>query len=833
MRSIVHSSSQSCIESLLLLVYLRIFVIIIMQDFQAIEEKWKKRWEEDKVYATDQPSFGKKKAYILDMFPYPSGAGLHVGHSSQYIGTDIYSRYMRMTGHAVLHPMGWDSFGLPAENYAIKTGTHPRVSTMQNVENFKRLFGMHGLDYDWDREINTTDPEYYKWTQWIFLQMFKKDLAYEAQMPINWCPNDKTGLANEEVVNGECERCGHKVEQKTLRQWVLKITEYAERLLEDLDELDWPESLKEMQRNWIGKSIGTTFSFDALLAGETQIDGSIDVFTTRIDTVFGVTYVAIAPEHELLDQLTTADMDAQVKEYVRISGLKTQLERTELQKEKTGVFTGSYARNPFNGELVPIYVCDYVLGFYGTGAVMAVPAHDERDWEFARQYDLPIKEVLTDDEGESHTAEGAFTSPGRLVASGDFTGLTTEEAKLKMTEWLEEQGYGEKTVNYKLRDWVFSRQRYWGEPIPLIHCDSCGVVPVPEDQLPLTLPEVEKYEPTGTGESPLAAIDDWVHTECPSCAGDAKRETNTMPQWAGSCWYYLRYLDPKNDKALADPEILKEWLPVDTYVGGVEHAVLHLLYARFWHKFLFDIGAVPNKEPFQKLVNQGLIQAEGGGKMSKSKGNVINADETIQEVGADVLRLHLSFLGPYEDNKPWSTKAMQGVKRFVGKVWSLAEKLEDREPTKEELHALHTAIGKVGPDYKTFNFNTAVSHLMVCANSFSEGETLSKAVFLDYLKILAPMAVFMAEELWEQLGQKGSIHLAEWPEYQPELAVKDEVTYAVQVNGKVRGTFTAGKDISKDEALDLARDTEGVAKYLEEGVKKEIFVPGKLVSFVV
>jgi len=896
-----------------------------IETIRAIEKKWQQEWSTMDLYTTKEPSFGVKKLYILDMFPYPSGAGLHVGHLSGWLGTDVYSRYHRMNGTAVLHPMGWDAFGLPAENYAIKTGVHPKITTKENVDNFRKQLAEISIDYDWSREVNTTDPSYYKWTQWIFLQLFKKGLAYEAKLPINWCTSCLTGLANEEVVNGgECERCGSRVEQKMLRQWVLKITEYAERLLEDLDDLDWPESIKEMQRNWIGRSTGCTFHFEAYHAGETKLDEVISVFTTRIDTAFGVTFMAIAPEHPLVDQLTLADRKEEVDAYVEQAKKKSQLERTELQKKKTGVFTGSYAKNPFDGTMVPVYVCDYVLGFYGTGAVMAVPAHDERDWEFAEEHDLDITRVVTplehreledfdamykkadkkvrqvvddiearsitpvgkddekafpekradwlaylekkgmvDDRGAPNkeardayelwssflcTTKGkewmcthqdlmrkAFTDDGMVMASGEFSGLPSDEARRAMITWLESKGLGEGTVNYKLRDWVFSRQRYWGEPIPLVHCDGdCGVVPIPESELPLELPEVEEYQPTGTGESPLAAIEDWVTTTCPSCGGPGKRETNTMPQWAGSCWYYLRFIDPDNDEALADPQKLREWLPVDMYVGGAEHAVLHLLYSRFWHKVLYDIGAVPTKEPFQTLKNQGLILAEDGSKMSKSKGNVVNPLEVVEKHGSDVFRMYMYFMGPYEAAKPWSSSKIQGIERFLQKLYRCHSFMLGGEADKEEAMMLHKTIKKVTEDIEAFSFNTAISQCMVFVNAVLDKKHVTKKSYMTFLQLLAPFAPHATEELWQRIGGEGSIHQSTWPRYEEAYTVQDIITIVVQINGKIRGEFEASKEISKEDAIAEAKNLEGVQKYLEGAeIRKEIYVPGKLVSLVV
>jgi len=685
---------------------------------KTIEQKWQEFWDKDKTYkcTEDNKVIKEKRFYCLDMFPYPSGAGLHVGHPEGYTASDILSRYKRMQGFNVLHPMGWDAFGLPAENYAIKTGTQPKVSTQKNIETFKRQIKSIGFSYDWSREIDTTDPDYFKWTQWIFLKLFEKGLAYEAVVPINWCPSCKTGLSNEEVADGKCDRCGTAVTRKDLKQWMLKITAYADRLLDGLDKLDWPESIKLQQKNWIGKSIGAEVDF--------KIDGfkeSLRVFTTRPDTLFGATYMVLAPEHPLVLEITADDNTNEVTEYIEKSRQKSDLEREHLIKSKTGVFTGAYAINPVNDRKIPIWISDYVLLTYGTGAIMAVPAHDERDFEFATKFGLKITQVVSKD-GKSIELTEAYVEDGIAVNSGPYNGLTTAEFKEKITKELEIKGQGKKTINYKLRDWVFSRQRYWGEPIPVVHCPKCGVVAVPESELPLKLPEVKKYEPTGTGESPLAGIKDWVNTKCPKCKGPAKRETNTMPQWAGSNWYFLRYLDPKNGKALADKEKIKYWMPVDHYIGGAEHAVLHLLYSRFWYKFLFDIGIVPTDEPFQKLTNQGLILAEDGQKMSKSLGNVINPDDVIGEHGADAFRMFEMFMGPLEMVKPWSTQGILGISRFLEKVWRLYDKgqgISDKglgagDKGLETL--LHKTIKKVGEDIENLRFNTAISAMMILVN---------------------------------------------------------------------------------------------------------------------
>ncbi|MDD4012452.1 MAG: leucine--tRNA ligase, partial [Sphaerochaetaceae bacterium] len=783
--------------------------------FKEIEEKWQKYWEDNKTFrATEDPSFPKeKRAYVLDMFPYPSGAGLHVGHPEGYTATDIYCRFLRMNGFNVLHPMGFDSFGLPAENYAIETGTPPKVTTERNIANFTRQIKSIGLSYDWDREVATHAVEYYRWTQWIFLQLYKKGLAYESQEPINWCPHCKTGLANEEVKEGRCERCGTQVTRRNIRQWVLKITDYAEALLRDLEELDWPESVKIMQRNWIGRSEGASVVF--------QLDGlkeTLEVFTTRPDTLFGATYMVVSPEHPLISKITSASQKEAVEQYIKQASLKSDLERTDLAKDKTGVFSGTYAINPLTGTKIPVWIADYVLISYGTGAIMAVPAHDTRDWDFAKKFNLPIVEVL---KSEVDVQEQAWTEDGIHVNSGFLDGLNKADAIDKVTDYLSEKGIGHKTVNFKLRDWLFSRQRYWGEPIPLVHCKHCGIVPVPEDQLPLELPKVDKYEPTGTGEGPLAGIEDWVNTTCPVCGGPAKRETNTMPQWAGSCWYYLRYCDPHNDKAFVDPEKEKYWMPVNLYVGGVEHAVLHLLYSRFWHKVLFDLGLVSTSEPFHKLVNQGMItsyayqrpdkvlvpadkveKTEDGrflemetgteltqviAKMSKSLKNVINPDAIINEYGADSMRLYEMFMGPLQLSKPWSTTGISGIWRFLDRIWRLNEEHPRADiPVPADLEKLmHKSIKKITEDTRTLNFNTAISQMMVMVNEFYKLETLPRSAWTDFILLLSPYAPHLSEELWSLEGHKESLAYASWPVYEEHLTKDTEIEVVIQVNGKV------------------------------------------------
>ena len=832
--------------------------------FNEIEKKWQKYWEENKTYkVTEDPSFPKdKRRYVLDMFPYPSGAGLHVGHPEGYTATDIYSRYLTMNGYNVLHPMGFDAFGLPAENYAIKTGTHPYTTTKKNIENFRRQLKSLGFSYDWDREISTCDEEYYHWTQWIFEKLYEKGLAYEANTPINWCPSCKTGLANEEVKEGRCERCGEKVEKKNIRQWILKITAYADRLLEDLDSLDWPESVKAMQRNWIGRSEGAsvTFKIDGL-------DESLEVYTTRCDTLFGATYMVIAPEHRLVKELTTAEQKDAVEKYIEETKHKSDLERTDLAKDKTGVFSGSYAINPVNGKKIPIWIADYVLISYGTGAIMAVPAHDDRDWEFAKKFGLPIIEVL---KSEVDVQTQAWTEDGIHVNSSWLDGLNKKDAIEKMLEWLEKNGCGHKAVNYKLRDWVFSRQRYWGEPIPLVHCPECGTVLVPEDELPLTLPEVEKYEPSGTGESPLVNVPSWVNCECPKCYGPAKRETNTMPQWAGSCWYYLRFIDPHNHDAFVDPEKEKYWMPVSLYVGGTEHAVLHLLYSRFWHNVLYDLGLVSTKEPFQKLVNQGMItsfayqkknkslvpvdkvkEVEPGkfieedtgeevnqviAKMSKSLKNVINPDDFIKNYGADSVRMYEMFMGPLTESKPWATNGFMGVYRFLDRIWRIISerKIEDIEPSKDIDRLTHKTVKKVTEDTETLNFNTAISQMMVLVNEINKLEVVPKKTLETLALLLSPYTPHLAEEMWEMLGHNPSISKEKWPTYDASKCVDDEVEIVIQINGKLRSKIMMSNNCDKETLLNAAKNDEKAKTWLDgKTIIKEIVVPNKLVNIVV
>jgi len=758
------------------------------------------------------------------MFPYPSGAGLHVGHPEGYTATDIFCRFLRMNNYNVLHPIGWDAFGLPAENYAIETGTHPRISTDNNIARFKKQIQSLGFSYDWDREIDTTDPEYFKWTQWIFLQLFKKGLAYEAEIPVNWCPALKTVLANEEVVNGKSERGGHPVIKMPMRQWMLKITAYAEELLNDLELVEWSEPIKLMQRNWIGKSEGADVVFSIKNSEE-----KITVYTTRPDTLFGATYMVLAPEHPLVEKITAEQQKQAVKNYQETASHKSDLERTDLAKDKTGVFTGAYAINPVNKKEIPIWISDYVLMSYGSGAIMSVPAHDRRDYEFAKKFDLPIVQVISGGNIEEEAHEG----DGELINSDFLNGLRVKESKKKMTEWLEEKGIGKYAVNYKLHDWVFSRQRYWGEPIPVIHCEKCGTVPVPEKDLPVTLPEVERYEPTGTGESPLAGIDEWVNTTCPNCGAQAKRETNTMPQWAGSSWYYLRYADPRNDEKLIDPEKEKYWLPVDVYVGGAEHAVLHLLYARFWHKVLYDIGVVSTKEPFIKLHNQGMILGEDGEKMSKSRGNVINPDDVVKEYGADALRLYEMFMGPLEQQKPWNTRGVEGVYRFLQKVWRLSQRELAEEQNPDVEKARHKMIKKVTEDIKNFRFNTAISAMMIFTNE-AQSKSATRADIEALIKCLSPFAPHLCEEIWQKLGNENLACRENWPVFDEAKTIDDTIEIVVQVNGKLRAKLSAALNAEKEALLERAKNDDRLEKWLAgKTIIKEIFVPNKLINFVV
>lgn len=789
----------------------------------SIEPKWQKYWEENKSFRMELSGKGPK-FYALDMFPYPSGSGLHVGHPEGYTATDIISRYKKMKGFEVLHPMGFDAFGLPAENYALKTGVHPKITTQKNIATFREQLKRLGFFYDWDREVDTTDPKYYRWTQWIFVQLYKQGLAYQAEIPVNWCPELKAVLANEEVSNGLSVEGNHPVIRKKMKQWVLKITAYADRLIEDLDLLDWPESIKEMQRHWIGRSEGAEISF----AVEKTSD-SIQVFTTRPDTLFGASFLVLAPEHPLVSKITTEKQKASVESYCEAAQKKSDLDRTELNKEKSGVFTGAYGIHPFTHEKLPIWVADYVLAHYGTGALMSVPAHDERDFEFAQKYDLPVQKVLECD-------ELPFTGDAPHVNSQFIDGLRQKEASAKICEELEKKSQGKKTITYRLRDWVFSRQRYWGEPIPVLHFEDGSMRILDEDELPLLLPEVESYEPSGTGESPLATITDWVEITDPKTGKKARRETDTMPQWAGSCWYYLRYLDPKNEKEAWSSEIEKKFIPVDLYVGGVEHAVLHLLYSRFWHKVLYDLKLVSTKEPFQRLVNQGLILGEDGEKMSKSRGNVVNPDDIVKKYGADSLRLYEMFMGPLEKTKPWSTANIDGVYRFLGRVWRSfihESKLKDRAPTTQELQNFHQSLHKVSEDIENLRMNTAISQLMIFHNFLTSQEDIPLAMAKDFTKMLSPFAPHIAEEIWEILGEKPCILNATWPQVDPQYLVVDQVTFAVQVNGKLRGNIQASPDIAQGELEALAKADEKVKSFITGQIVKVIYVPKKLINFVV
>lgn len=867
-----------------------------MSDYkpEIIEPKWQQFWEENKTFKTDDTDRVKPKFYALDMFPYPSGSGLHVGHPEGYTATDIISRYKKMNGFNVLHPMGWDAFGLPAEQYAIKTGTHPRITTERNVERFRTQLKSLGFSYDWDREINTTDPDYFKWTQWIFLQLYKKGLAYQADVPVNWCPELGTVLANEEVIDGKSEVGGYPVVRKPMRQWMLKITEYADRLLEDLEDLDWPESIKEMQRNWIGKSTGADITF--AIQGH---DEKIEVFTTRPDTLFGATYMVLAPEHPLVDIITTEDNKAEIEAYVAKAEKKSDLDRTDLNKDKTGVFTGAFAINPATGDPIPVWIADYVMMSYGTGSIMAVPGHDQRDWEFAQKFGIPIVEVIKGGD----ISQEAFTGDGVCVNSSNtevnLDNLSVKDAQKNITDWLEEKKIGSKSVNYKLRDWLFSRQRYWGEPFPVIHVDG-NPKPLPEDHLPVTLPEVERYQPSGSGESPLATIEEWVNTTDPETGKPAKRETNTMPQWAGSCWYYLRYIDPDYTKGPVSKEKEEYWMPVDLYVGGAEHAVLHLLYARFWHKVLYDIGVVSTKEPFHRLVNQGMILGEmeyhvdvayltdtlknllaakytekngyikveesqvkkigdkfrlfadenvpveaRSFKMSKSRGNVINPDDVVQQYGADALRLYEMFMGPLEQVKPWSMSGVEGVYRFLKRVWRLMidtetgvlrPEIQKEAPTKEQLKILHETIKKVTDDIEGFRFNTAISALMIFNNEAMKWDVKPIDVLKPFVLLLSPFAPHIAEELWQKLGQSKTLANEPWPEYNEAYMVDEVQNYAVQVNGKVRGQIEVPMDKAKDKnfVLETAKAEASVKRYTDGAqIVKEIFVPLRIVNIVV
>lgn len=798
---------------------------------KSIEKKWQAFWINNHTFKTTEED-NKENFYALDMFPYPSGQGLHVGHPEGYTATDIISRMKRAQGYNVLHPMGWDAFGLPAEQYALDTGNDPAEFTEKNIQTFKRQINSLGFSYDWEREINTTDPDYYKWTQWIFIKLYEKGLAYEAEVPVNWCPALGTVLANEEVIDGKSERGGHPVYRKPMKQWMLKITAYADRLLEDLEEVDWPEHIKDMQRNWIGKSEGANVLFQIK---DTELE--FTVFTTRPDTLFGATYAVLAPESELIEQITSEDQKETVESYIKEVSVKSDLERTDLNKDKTGVFTGAYAINPVTGKEMPIWIADYVLASYGTGSIMAVPAHDERDWEFAKKYNLEIIPVL---EG-GNVQEAAFTEDGPHIHSEFLDGLNKEEAISEIIAYLEEKQVGERKTTYRLRDWLFARQRYWGEPIPVIHWEDGTTTTVLESELPIELPKTDEIKPSGTGESPLAVIEDWVNVIDPETGQKGKRDTNTMPQWAGSSWYFLRFIDPENSEQLADPEKLKKWLPVDLYIGGAEHAVLHLLYARFWHKFLYDLGVVPTKEPFERLYNQGMILGENNEKMSKSKGNVVNPDDVVEEFGADTLRVYEMFMGPLDAAIAWSTDGLEGSRKFLDRVWRLLideeDRLRDRITTINDGSldvVYHQTVKKVTQDFENLQFNTGISQLMVFVNAAYKAEGLPVDYIKGFLKMLAPIAPHLGEELWSRVSQTGqSIAYETWPTYDAAKLVTDEVEVVFQINGKIRGKATASKDISKEELEKMAMENGNIKEHLEgKTVRKVIVVPGKLVNIV-
>lgn len=798
-------------------------------NFKAIEKKWQDKWEETGAFHAETNS-KKPKFYTMIEFPYPSGAGLHVGHPRSYTALDIIARKRRMEGYNVLYPIGWDAFGLPTENFAIKNKVHPKIVTAKNIANFTRQLKMLGFSFDWSREINTTDPSYYKWTQWIFLQLFKHGLAYKQEMPINWCTGCKVGLSNEEVVNGVCERCGSEVVQKRKSQWMLKITEYAQRLIDDLDDVNYLEKIKTQQKNWIGRSEGAEVKFK-LSTGDEMI-----VYTTRADTLFGATYTVMSPEHPLIekmkDSITNYD---EVLAYKTEAAKKSEFERTELAKEKTGVkLEGIYAVNPANGAKLPVFISDYVLVTYGTGAIMAVPAHDSRDWDFAKKFNLPIIEVVS---GGKNVQEEAYTDvyKGNIVNSEFLNGLPVKEAIPTMIEWLEKQGLGKRKVNFKLRDWVFSRQRYWGEPIPLVHCDKCGWVPIPESELPLELPEIETFEPGENGESPLAKAYDWIETTCPCCGGKAQRETDTMPQWAGSSWYFLRYMDPHNDEALASKEALEYWSPVDWYNGGMEHTTLHLLYSRFWHKFLYDIGVVPTKEPYMKRTSHGMILGENNEKMSKSRGNVVNPDEVVEEFGADAFRTYEMFIGAFDQSTPWSQQGLKGCYKFLERVWNLQSIVNDEEGYSADLEKnINKAIKKVGEDFERMKFNTAIATMMSLVNDFSKKGSVTKGEYKTLITLLNPVAPHMTEELWLTYGNGELLSLQPWPKYDEGKTVDDEIEIVVQINGKIKDKLMIPAGLDKDGTQEAAMNTEKIKGLIEgKNVVKVIAVPGKLVNIVV
>ena len=796
---------------------------------KVVEKKWQKIWDDEKAFAATQ-DYTKPKYYALVEFPYPSGQGLHVGHPRPYTALDIVARKRRMQGYNVLYPMGWDAFGLPTENYAIKNKIHPKIVTENNVKHFKEQLHSLGYSFDWDREINTTDPNYYKWTQWIFLKLFKAGLAYKKEMPINWCTSCKVGLANEEVVNGVCERCGAPVVRKVKSEWMLKITEYADKLIEGLNDVDYIERVKVSQKNWIGRSTGAEVDF--AIKGKEE---KLRIYTTRCDTLFGVTYMVVSPEHPYLDKYKDEIKNwSEIEAYREAASRKSDFERAELAKDKTGVaIDGLTAINPVNGKEIPIWVSDYVLMSYGTGAIMAVPAHDERDWEFAKKFNLPMLQVVAKNGEEVDISEAAFTdvATGVLINSDFLNGLEVKDAKEKMIKFLEDKGIGTAKTNYKLRDWVFSRQRYWGEPIPIVHCDKCGYVPLDEKDLPLLLPEVESYMPTDNGESPLATMTDWVNTTCPCCGGPAKRETDTMPQWAGSSWYFLRYTDPHNDKALASPEALKYWLPVDWYNGGMEHTTLHLLYSRFWHKFLYDQGVVPTPEPYQKRTSHGMILGENGEKMSKSRGNVVNPDDIVREYGADTLRTYEMFIGAFDLAASWSEDGVKGCRRFLERVWKLQDIMTEEEGYSKDLETkMHQTIKKVSYDFENLKYNTAIAAMMSLLNDFYKKGSITKGEFKTLIILLNPVAPHITEELWQTIGCDGRVYEQTWPEYDEAKTVEANVEIAVQINGKTKGTLMIGKDDPKDEVI--AKAKESIADKLTGNIVKEIYVPGRIVNIV-
>ncbi len=798
-------------------------------NFKNIEKKWQDKWDEAGIFNAENNS-QKPKFFTMIEFPYPSGAGLHVGHPRSYTALDIVARKRRMSGYNVLYPIGWDAFGLPTENFAIKNNVHPKIVTEKNIANFKRQLKMLGFSFDWSREINTTDPKYYKWTQWIFMQLFKKGLAYKQEMPINWCLGCKVGLANEEVVNGVCERCGSEVVQRNKSQWMLKITEYAQRLIDDLDDIDFLDKIKTQQKNWIGRSEGAEVTF------KLSTNDDMVVYTTRCDTLFGATYVVMSPEHELIDKIKgQIENYEEVEAYKAEAAKKSEFERTELAKDKSGVqLKGIYAINPANGEKLPVWISDYVLVTYGTGAIMAVPAHDSRDWDFAKKFGLPIIEVVS---GGKNVQEEAYTDvyKGNMVNSGFLNGLSVQEAIPTMIKWLEEKGLGKKKVNFKLRDWVFSRQRYWGEPIPLVHCEKCGWVAIPESELPLTLPELEHFEPGENGESPLAKAYDWIDTTCPECGGKAQRETDTMPQWAGSSWYFLRYMDPHNDEALASKEALEYWSPVDWYNGGMEHTTLHLLYSRFWHKFLYDIGVVPTKEPYQKRTSHGMILGENNEKMSKSRGNVVNPDEVVDEFGADAFRTYEMFIGAFDQSTPWSQQGLKGCYKFLERVWNVQSMVTNEEGYSADLEKeIHKTIKKVGEDIEKMKFNTAIASMMSLVNEFYKKGSVTKSEYMTLITLLNPFAPHITEELWQIYGQKGFLSIVEWPQYDEDKTVDDQIEIVVQINGKIKDKVMIPSGLDQEGTQKAAMESERITALIaDKTVVKVIAIPGRLVNIVV